>query len=95
MSAHLPPHELAAFDALEIHGVRDLAPALGRDADGSTWCEVDDQNPQFFSVYAHLAEGGVECLEDFKTLAQAEAWANAHAFGLPVHVYCRGKGGVS
>lgn len=88
MSRNIRPDELGPFDALEVHGVRDLGPARGLPA-GDTWCEVDDAEPEFFSVYAHLAEGGVECLEDFATLAEAEAWAHAHAFGLPVGVYCR------
>lgn len=64
------------FDGLEIHGVRDHhAPG---DPNG-TCCEVDNENPQFFSVYAHLkptAEyGGVECVGDFATHSLAEQYA--------------------
>lgn len=58
----------ADFDALEVHGVRDL----NQYADGEgTQCEVDDDNPEFFSVYAHLVQGGVECVGDFETWDEA------------------------
>ena len=56
----------ANFDAIEVHGVRDCYTAQQ-----ITVCEVDDDNPQFFSVYGHLREGGVDCLEDFEKLADA------------------------
>ena len=66
-----------AYDALEIHGVRDLNP-LGH-PDG-TQCEIDEVNPQFFSVYAHLrsdgvAGGGIECVGDFGEHVAAVAYA--------------------
>lgn len=61
------------YDAFEIHGVRDVGdPARP----GSTCCEVDDENPQFFSVYAHLKEGGVECVGDHATRELAKDYAS-------------------
>lgn len=78
------------FDAFEIHGVRDQhAPGepLG------TCCEIDDENPQFFSVYVHLkpsaTSGGVECVGDFETHLLAERYAKelGDKYGWPVHDY--------
>lgn len=60
------------YDALEIQGVRDIN--LPGDSQGSC-CEVDNENPQFFSVYAHLKDGGVECVGDFATHTLAENYA--------------------
>ena len=62
----------AEYDGIEIQGVRDCN--LPGDPQG-TCCEVDNQNPQFFSVYAHLKEGGVECVGDFATHTLADAYA--------------------
>ena len=62
------------YDAVEVHGVRDCYTS-GQ----VTVCEVDDDNPEFFSVYAHLREGGVECLEDFPTAAAAIEYGSALA----------------
>lgn len=62
----------AEYDALEIQGVRDSN--LPGDPEGSC-CEVDNENPQFISVYVHLKKGGVECVGDFATHALAEAYA--------------------
>ena len=78
------------YDAVEIHGVRDQhAPGdpLG------TWCEMDDENPQFFSVYVHFkpsaTTGGVECVGDFETHLMAEQYAKelGEKYGWPVHDY--------
>ncbi len=76
----------AEYDALQIHGVRDLN--LPGNPEGSC-CEVDNENPQFFSVYAHMKEGGVECVGDFATRALAEAYAKelATQYNWPIHNY--------
>lgn len=60
------------YDALEIQGVCDIGDP--NDPNG-TCCEVDNDNPQFFSVYAHLVRGGVECVGDFGTHALALKYA--------------------
>lgn len=74
------------YDALEIQGVRDHN--LPGDPEGSC-CEVDNENPQFFSVYAHLREGGVECVGDFATHILAETYAKelATKYNWPIHDY--------
>ena len=86
----------ADYDALEVHGVRDLMPAHQKDMGNSynadrdgTMCEVDDDSPEFFSVYAHLAQNGVECIGDFPTLALAIVYAKTISaqYRWPVYVY--------
>jgi hypothetical protein len=81
---------VADYDALEIQGVRNLN-AL--DDPAGTCCEVDNENPQFFSVYAHLRQdgqkGGVECVGDFANYASANsyAWELAEQYQWPVRDY--------
>jgi len=60
------------YDALEVHAVKDLnADDPCRD---DTYCEVCQRSEaDFFSVYGHLKEGGVECLFDFPTELEAVA----------------------
>lgn len=61
------------YDAIEIHGARDVGDPGRPD---STSCEVDDEDPQFFSVYVHLKEGGVECVGDHETRELAKDYAS-------------------
>ena len=78
------------YDALEIQGVRDFhAP---NDPQG-TCVEVDNEDPQFFSVYAHLVAGGVECVGDFGSHALADAYAKdlAMQYSWPIHDYVNEK----
>lgn len=65
-------YRLSDYDGLEIHPVRDY------DKSGDqTWCEVcEPHEAEFWSVYGHLIEGGVECLEDFETEGQADLFAS-------------------
>ncbi|MBS4705151.1 hypothetical protein [Aeromonas veronii] len=61
----------ALFDCIEIQGVSNV------DGEGpSGICEVDNDDPDFFSVYLHQVEGGVACVGDFSELADAEAYAD-------------------
>ncbi len=59
----------ADYNALEIHGVSETFDGEG----GESW-EVADENPEFFSVYAHLVVGGIEPIGDFRTVVDAEAY---------------------
>ena len=54
------------FDAIEIHGVRDL---------GDGTCEQDDDDPDFYSVYLHLKEGGITCVGDHSLVEDARSYA--------------------
>lgn len=75
----------ALYDAIEIQGVRNLNDAN----DEETMFEVDNENPEQFSVYAHLVEGGVECVGDFGTheLASAYAIQIAKTYQYPIYNY--------
>lgn len=55
----------SAYDALELAGVimRD------NEADGFYVERVDDEPPHFYSLYAHLREGGCEAIHDFDEAA--------------------------
>lgn len=80
----------ADYDGIEIHGVRNLnAP----DDPAGTMCEVDDETPEFFSVYAHCVYGGVECIGDFGTRALAEQYGReiAQKYGWPVTNYAQAR----
>jgi hypothetical protein len=60
------------YDAIEIHGVRDKLASSG--ADGTDF-EIDNENPQLFSVYVHSTEGGVNAVGDHSTYALAAEYA--------------------
>lgn len=71
------------YDAFEIHGVRDLLAGTGA---SDTHYEIDNVNPQSFSVYAHLIEGGVEAVGDFSAYQLAADYAGelAEQHGMPM-----------
>ncbi|WP_157129839.1 hypothetical protein [Burkholderia pseudomallei] len=75
------------FDAVEIHGVRQFP-----DPSDPTrsCCEVDDDNPSFFSVYLHFATGGVMCCADLPTHPDALRYAHviARRHRWPVYDFC-------
>lgn len=82
------PEEVALWDALEVHGVRDVSD----DGDG-TWMEAcDDDQAEFWSVYGHYRPTndhvGLECITDGPAGNQAAAIAIAEylgkLWGLPV-----------
>jgi len=61
------------YDGLELSAVAEY-----EDKDDTKFCErVDNpQEAQFWSVYGHRYEGGVEYLEDFDTEQEASDFAN-------------------
>lgn len=76
--------EIKTFDGLEIHPVRDHNwddDAMGvhpfHIPDGhETCCEPCQPGEEhFWSVYGHLTEGGILCIEDFPTETEARAFA--------------------
>jgi hypothetical protein len=75
------------FNALEVQGVRDLA----LPDDEGTCIEVDNQNPQFFAVYARYIEGGCDCVGDFSDPADALAYGDelAQKYGWPVYNFTK------
>lgn len=74
------PEDWSVFNWLEIHPVIE-DPESG-------WCEVCQPNEaSFWSVYAHLKDGGCECLTDVPTKGEAlSAMADIQRLsGLPIH----------
>lgn len=61
------------YDSFEIHGVRDLLAGTGA---SDTHYEIDNVNPQSFSVYAHQIEGGVDAVGDFSNYHLAAGYAS-------------------
>jgi len=74
------------YDAFEVQGVRDLLAGTGT---SGTQFEVDNVNPQQFSVYAHYIEGGADAVGDFGTYALAMQYARelSRQYGWPVRDY--------
>jgi hypothetical protein len=55
------------FDAYEIHGCHEIA------ENGHTWTEqCEDSEAQFFTLFGHIPDGGVDAIGDFKTRELAE-----------------------
>jgi hypothetical protein len=75
------------FDGIEIQGVREIIDPVDRA--GS--CLVDNDTPQFFSVYIHHCTGGVACVGDQGTHALARDYADelANRYGWPIMDYAQ------
>lgn len=67
------------FDAIEIQGVREVEAMIEDSKIGThktdTTYTIDNDNPDSFSVYLHLIEGGVECVGDFSRHRHAQTYA--------------------
>lgn len=75
----LSDEEVAASNAIEIHGVREEDDV----------CEVSTEAPHFFSTYVHLIEGGTQCVGDFGSYGKAKAHAEtlAQRHGWPIYSF--------
>ena len=80
----------ADYDAVEIHGVRDIGVSIVL---GDIISEMNDENPEFYSVYWHLKTGGVECVSDHPDYAGALQLAELDhsALGWPLYDYIATK----
>lgn len=71
--------DIKLYNAVEVHPVRDTSKDerhQGRIPADQTWCEpCEPHEAEFWSVFSHLIEGGLECFEDFATEVEAEAFA--------------------
>ena len=70
---HAREKSIARFDGLEVSPVAEFTD------NGTPYCERVE-NPteaHFWSLYGHLRDGGVECLEDYDTETEAILAANA------------------
>lgn len=76
------------YDGIEVRGVREIETDGGADDDRAD-CIVDDENPQFYSVYVHQVAGGVDCVGDFglPDFAAGYAASLASTYGWPVFNY--------
>ncbi len=73
----------ADYDGIEVHGVRNLLDGLSSD---ETQFQIDDRNPQSFSVYVKLKIGGVDCVADCSEFDDAVEYARelGKQYGWPV-----------
>jgi hypothetical protein len=73
-AAATPPWMLSIseFDAIEVHPCCVVGFADGLEIVET--CEPEDAH--FWSAYGHYRTGGVACLEDFATEAEAKAFAD-------------------
>jgi hypothetical protein len=64
-------HDLpTCFDDYEIHGVREYH---GAPFGQGKYCEqVPDEEAQFWSLFGHIPDRGLDCIGDFETRGQAE-----------------------
>lgn len=73
------------YDGIEISGVREF------DDDGGIepYIERDNANPDFYSVYLRLRDGGCCCVGDFGRVVDAISYANVihNKHGWPIYDY--------
>lgn len=79
--------DIRGYDTIEIHGVRDLNPP---DDPAGTHFEIDDDNPELYSVYLHCVDGGIECVGDFSKHSMAMEYAGELSvrYQWPISNYC-------
>ncbi len=56
--------EITPYDAYEIHGCKEYEAGFVE--------QVEDSEAEFWSLYGHIPNQGVECIGDFKTRCRAE-----------------------
>lgn len=86
--ASIVGENVGQYDGIEVHGVRDLHTGLN-DTEGTCY-EIDNDNPELYSVYLHCVAGGVECVGDFSVLLNAEEYARElnSLYSWPYLVFC-------
>jgi hypothetical protein len=79
----LNKYGIAAFDAVEVQGVRNLSKGV------RTEMTVDNTYPEFFSVYLHQKAAGVHCVGDFTIQEDAQDYATnlGNRYSWPVRDY--------
>lgn len=70
---------------IEVHGVIQIVDPAQKHAR----YEVNDEQPEFFSVYARLFDRSSTCIADFPNLTEADAYADeiGRFYKLPVELY--------
>jgi hypothetical protein len=86
---HIPPNT-QNFDCIEVSGVKEFFWNEVDDRDG-TFCEqvMAHEQADFWSTYGHLPHGGVECIGDYTTKAEALAAAQrmSEDWNIPIEDY--------
>lgn len=77
----------AEFEGLDLHGVRQLESTSPTE---QHTVQVDDINPQFYSVYARMKSGEVHCIGDFSLYADAKDYAEdiGRHYQWPLRDFC-------
>jgi hypothetical protein len=77
----------AEVDSLELHGVRHLESTSSTEQHTA---QVDDNNPQFYSVYTRMKSGEVSCIGDFSLYGDAKDYAEdiGIQFQWPLRDFC-------
>lgn len=65
-----PNSELKQWDNIEIHPCK-----VYKENDKEFWEQCEENEAQFYSVYIHLIDGGLQCIADFTTKELAERFA--------------------
>lgn len=74
----------ADFDAVEVHGCATVGACWSSEQGAYRVVEQTDESPEFWSAFAHLKEGGIECIGDFETEWAATDFANRFAEAIGV-----------
>jgi hypothetical protein len=84
-------YSFASFDGLEVAPCRDEMDPDAPEELGPCYEQCTREQAEIWSVYGHIPEGGVECLEDFEDEAAALAFARTAV----LHNPCLQKYGVT
>lgn len=63
-------HDKDEYDEVEVH------PCIQCEDGNFEQCEPDDPELMMWSCYLHYKRGGLECVADFETEKEADAYAN-------------------
>ncbi|RYY74524.1 MAG: hypothetical protein EOO52_13245 [Gammaproteobacteria bacterium] len=76
------------YNGIEVHGVRDIH--TDQDDREGTCFEIDDDDPELYSVYLHCVAGGIDCVGDFSLLLDAKKYARdlELLYSWPSYTFC-------
>ena len=69
-----PNSDKALYDGVEVHGLRYAVSAMY--PDHLEPCDEDDPAIVGWSTYLHLRTGGIESIQDFKTMKEATVYGH-------------------
>ncbi len=76
--------DITEVRSIEVHGVVEFG-----GTDGRLCCEVNDAEPETYSVYARLFDGSVTCIGDYPNPGEANEYAEdfGRRYKLPVEYF--------